>query len=358
MTMTRIRVPEIGDPELDIERPVPATRAANARPVPKDLRPEDPLLDAAGRQVRTGLCLQLQRTLGNGELQRRLAGPAREDVAAHHRTARRGITGPAAPLPYLDQIQRSFGRHDVSGVAAHLDMGAAAAAEGLGAEAFTFGEHIAFGSAPSMRTAAHEAAHVVQQRAGLQLEGGAGRAGDRYERHADRVADQVVQGASSEALLDTYAPGLPASVESPVLQRQPSNLRNLLLPVSGQPQGKNYFKELLDLVPYLRSLPRPVQQSFIGLLSQYADLGIEKSVGGVTTSGIPTPVLQTFERYLIEGDTDPKSSLKEDDPTRPTPTRPTPGPNPPSGTTYPIFNIKVPFDENVLLKWLMKRMTF
>jgi len=48
---------------------------------------------------------------------------------------------------------------------------------------------------------AHEAAHVIQQRGGVQLKGGVGEAGDAYERQADEVADRVVQGESAEELL-------------------------------------------------------------------------------------------------------------------------------------------------------------
>ena len=75
----------------------------------------------------------------------------------------------------------------------------------MGAEAFTSGDHVAFAERPSLRMAAHEAAHAIQQRAGVHLRGGVGEAGDPYERHADQVADRGVQGRSSEALLDRYA---------------------------------------------------------------------------------------------------------------------------------------------------------
>jgi hypothetical protein len=46
---------------------------------------------------------------------------------------------------------------------------------------------------------------VVQQRGGVQLKGGVGEVGDPHERHADQVADAVVQGRSVEGLLDRYA---------------------------------------------------------------------------------------------------------------------------------------------------------
>lgn len=115
-----------------------------------------------------------------------------------------GTSGPSGPLPYFDTIQRSFGKHDVSHVAAHTDAAAERGARMLQASAFTTGNQVAFARPLSLHTAAHEAAHVVQQRSGLQLAGGVGVAGDRHERHADAVAARVSAGQSSEALLDEY----------------------------------------------------------------------------------------------------------------------------------------------------------
>ncbi len=132
-----------------------------------------------------------------------------EDTARVHEFARVGTIGSGGPLPFHDQIQKSFGRHDVSWVEAHTDSNAATASKMMGAEAFATRGHIAFAGTPTLHTAAHEAAHVVQQQAGVQLQGGIGQVGDHYERHADAVADLVVQGKSSEALLDVYAQAMP-----------------------------------------------------------------------------------------------------------------------------------------------------
>jgi hypothetical protein len=121
--------------------------------------------------------------------------------------AARGTSGAADSLPFADKIQKSFGRHDVSSVRAHQDDQAREGAEDMGAEAFATGNHIAFARAPDLHTAAHEAAHVVQQRGEVQLYGGVGKEGDEYEKNADEVADRVVRGESSEALLDQHAPG-------------------------------------------------------------------------------------------------------------------------------------------------------
>ncbi|HEX7840810.1 MAG TPA: DUF4157 domain-containing protein, partial [Kofleriaceae bacterium] len=123
-------------------------------------------------------------------------------------------------MPHLGSIQRLFGRHDVSGIAAHTDDNAVAGAHAMGASAFATGNHVAFAGAPSLHTAAHEAAHVVQQRGGVQLKGGVGEAGDPYERHADAVADLVVQGRSAEALLDQHA-GRDGAHAQGMVQRQP-----------------------------------------------------------------------------------------------------------------------------------------
>ena len=46
---------------------------------------------------------------------------------------------------------------------------------------------------------------MVQQRGGVRLKSGVGERGDQYERHADAVADLVVQGKSAEGLLDQYS---------------------------------------------------------------------------------------------------------------------------------------------------------
>ena len=124
-----------------------------------------------------------------------------------HAAAAHGIQGSGGALPHLAPIQKSFGRHDVSGVQAHVGGPASEASRAMGAQAYATGNHVAFDGAPSLHTAAHEAAHVVQQREGVQLAGGVGKAGDVYEKHADAVADKVVAGESAETLLDQHAGG-------------------------------------------------------------------------------------------------------------------------------------------------------
>ena len=138
-------------------------------------------------------------------VQRKATGAATDDHV--HEAAQRGVAGGGSALPHLDVIQRLFGSHDVSKIQAHTGDAAARASTEIGAEAYATGDHVAFADAPSLHTAAHEAAHVVQQRGGVQLKGGVGAAGDQYEQHANQVADAVVAGRSAEGLLDSYAGG-------------------------------------------------------------------------------------------------------------------------------------------------------
>jgi len=116
--------------------------------------------------------------------------------------ASRGVDGPGSSLPHMGAIQASFGHHDVTGVQAHVGGPATDAANQLGAHGYATGNNVAFAAAPDLHLAAHEAAHVVQQRQGVSLKGGVGQAGDRHEQHADAVADAVVRGDSAQGLLD------------------------------------------------------------------------------------------------------------------------------------------------------------
>ena len=134
-------------------------------------------------------------------------GPqAHEDPFALHLIASRGVAGGGAPLPYLAELKPSFGRHAgvLDGATAHVGGDAAEAATQIGAQAFTTGNRIGFSSAPDRALAGHEAAHLVQQAGGVQLEGGVGEAGDPYERHADEVGAAFARGESVEALLDEH----------------------------------------------------------------------------------------------------------------------------------------------------------
>ena len=145
-----------------------------------------------------------------------------EDTTAVHEAAAAGIASGGGAMPHADQIQKSFGGHDIGSVQAHTGSAASEASAAMGAEAYATGDHVAFGSTPDLHTAAHEAAHVVQQRAGVSLSGGVGQVGDSYEQHADAVADAVVQGKSAEPILSQMTGGAPAggAVQQRAIQRR------------------------------------------------------------------------------------------------------------------------------------------
>jgi hypothetical protein len=125
-----------------------------------------------------------------------------------HEIADAGVQGTGQQLPHADKIAAAFGTHGdkVHGIQAHLGGEAQAATGQLGAEAYANGNTVAFNKEPDLHTAAHEAAHVVQQRGGgVQVKGGVGDQNDQHEKHADEVADRVVKGESAQDLLDPVA---------------------------------------------------------------------------------------------------------------------------------------------------------
>jgi hypothetical protein len=155
-----------------------------------------------------------------GVLQRKQVGPGAEGGAKPHEIAQQGLSGGGGALPFGAQIQASFGQHDISNVQAHRGQEAQGASEALGASAYAMGENIAFGQSPDLHTAAHEAAHVVQQRQGVDVEGGVGSKGDAYEDHADEVAERVVKGESAAELLG-QSPGKGGAKEAVQKEEKP-----------------------------------------------------------------------------------------------------------------------------------------
>lgn len=163
----------------------------------------------------------VQRVASGGGPRPMARGDAAGDAAAIHASAERGVATASSPLPHAETIQRLFGRHDISAIQAHTGADAAASARAMGAAAYATGNHVVLGNGADLHTTAHEAAHVVQQRRGIQLKARVGEPGDAGERHADAVADQVVRGESAEALLDDGLAEMthPQPASSAVVQR-------------------------------------------------------------------------------------------------------------------------------------------
>lgn len=222
--VTRTRPPDqltelsarTGGRQLD---PAPGNRAtlrSLARSAPIQARAEDDRFEREALKIAGSIMGRDAHSEPAAPIQLSAAEPRSAgtgtDIA---QVARAGVRGSGATLPHFDAIQRAFGSHDVSHVQAYTGAAAAAACRTIGAQAYATGDRVAFARAPSLHTAAHEAAHTVQQRAGVALRGGVGEVGDAYERHADAVADAVTRGRSAQALLDApihasvHAPGVP-----------------------------------------------------------------------------------------------------------------------------------------------------
>jgi cell pole-organizing protein PopZ len=130
--------------------------------------------------------------------------------------ANQGVNSASESLPYGDRIQAAFGRHSVSGTTVTIGGSARTAADQLGADAYTYGDRIAFAQRPDLLLAAHEAANVVQQRApGFRPQTKVD------EGHAERVASAVVSGSSVESMLDQRVGRAGHGARAPVLQLKP-----------------------------------------------------------------------------------------------------------------------------------------
>jgi len=141
-----------------------------------------------------------------------------------HSAAEKGISGSSGALPHAAKIQQIFGGYDLSNIQAHTDGAAQQSAAAMGADAYATGNHVVFNKGGAdLHTAAHEAAHVVQQSGGVVLSGGVGKSGDVYEKHADKVADAVVAGESAEGLFGEMAGG---GSGTQVVQRKPGGKRD------------------------------------------------------------------------------------------------------------------------------------
>jgi hypothetical protein len=171
-----------------------------------DARDHAEALPLVGKRTLVESSVAFQRDCGSA-VQRMGGAEAPLEGAAATSIARSGTAGAGGQLPHLARIQSLFGRYDVSGVTAHEGPPAREASRSLGAQAYTHGNAVAFASPPDLHTAAHEAAHVVQQRSGVQLKGGIDQPGDAYEQHADAVADAVVAGRCAVPLLDQIPTG-------------------------------------------------------------------------------------------------------------------------------------------------------
>ncbi len=116
-------------------------------------------------------------------------------------------SGAGAALPFIDEMEAAFGQSlsDVQVFTGQPHLGQ------IGAQGAAAGAQLVFAeTSPDMHLVAHELAHFFQQREGVSLQDGLGRAGDRYEQEADAIADRVCRG---ERVADRFSGGQERSDE-------------------------------------------------------------------------------------------------------------------------------------------------
>jgi hypothetical protein len=151
--------------------------------------------------VEDGL-LELQRTAGNQATVQFI-----EDAEADSPVL--GVVGRGGGAPMdkalRSQMESRLGQ-DFGDVRVHTDGAASESAKAVGAQAYTVGNEIVFGSGKydpgstaGQKTIAHELTHVVQQKAG-PVDGTPAAGGirvshpaDRFEQEADSMAEAAVQ---------------------------------------------------------------------------------------------------------------------------------------------------------------------
>ncbi|MEK7215047.1 MAG: DUF4157 domain-containing protein, partial [Chloroflexota bacterium] len=209
--------------QVDAQRPPAAPEAATS------LGNQAMQRAAADPSARAAVLNGTTHGLGNTAIQR-LAVAARDEGETHPDLGRQIKSAAGNGQAMAAALQRSLESGlgaDLSGVRIHADSEADRLARAVDAAAFTTGTDIFFRSgnyqpdAPEgLRMLAHEATHVVQQRAGpvagTPVSGGVAisNPGDPYERAAVHQADRLV-GSTTDGSKPTAAssPASPSTIQ-------------------------------------------------------------------------------------------------------------------------------------------------
>src|SRR3989442_349377 len=178
------------------------------RQVRRSLLPKDAIISA----VRAHPIIQLQGTIGNHVVSRLLQDGGAFLSPSVRRVVSAGGTGLEPAFPR--EAERGFGE-DLSAVRVHTDLDPARSADVLDADAYTYGNHIAFPrgkyapqSNAGRQELAHEVAHVVQQRRGGARLPSLGRANNMLEQSADVAASAFARGRGFVDVQGASSPGV------------------------------------------------------------------------------------------------------------------------------------------------------
>jgi hypothetical protein len=195
--------------------------------------------------------------------------------------------------------------HDLGDVRVHTGPAAAQAAASVDAEAFTTGDDIVLGNAAAApgtpagdALLAHEAAHVVQQRAAGSIVPGVSAPGDATERAADALAHGTARSLTSEG-------AVPAVQRQPVIGKEQrpikreeveTILRDYLEQVLYQ-QGRQTLDKTPQVIEAISSLFRndPVMQASVEVwlkgITAGSPEGLAREVARKLPAGIPENAL-------------------------------------------------------------------
>ncbi|MBL4648081.1 MAG: hypothetical protein JKY13_03915, partial [Gammaproteobacteria bacterium] len=149
-------------------------------------------------------------------------------------------------------------------------------------------------------------AHTIQQQAGVSLKGGVGEVGDSYERHANAVADKVVQGESAESLINKYS----SSASQATFQGDSTQLLQLKLQTTLKgkpPRGKWTFLGSDDKHDFYDDGARPIATVDDARKTAYAP----KFIGQV--EGVSGALNNVEEIFMLNEDLDALEALGESD---------------------------------------------
>lgn len=194
--------------DFELDATTRSVRAPDRDPSTATPDAAQPLVQGRSPALDASTLMHLQRTAGNAGVVQLLAGDEDAQASPVH-----DVVGSGGGTP-LDEgtratMESAFGQ-SFEDVRVHTDDRASKSAESVGANAYTVGSDVVFksgqfdpGSPVGQRTIAHELAHVVQQSSG-PVDGSAAPGGirisdpsDRFERAADRTADDVMGSVSS-----------------------------------------------------------------------------------------------------------------------------------------------------------------
>jgi len=168
-----------------------------------DVELENRNAEVPGRRSASASLRSSDAPMASGILMRKAHGGTVDRNAEQAVGAASGSTGRGLPDDLRSRFEQSLGA-DLSSVRIHTGSESQVAAEAVGARAYAVGNDIHFaagqydpGSEGGQHLIAHEVAHTVQQRGGMQqpqFKLAVSSGGDSHEIEADRAADAMVRG--------------------------------------------------------------------------------------------------------------------------------------------------------------------